>query len=188
MEFGRNRSSADFIYISSLPYLSYTTNHYCSEGTDCIFSQLQKKIDHLVHHPYNAQQIYAQLAPLIENPSEGHALKCYNIKNEIVECSHNQICGLDYDPQAKQVRSRGCQSSYGARVFIYDADDYSAFHIECSRNLCNDDATLTQIKTILTNHGLTDSDGRRVVAGINKTAYSFSLLILALISVIILCF
>jgi hypothetical protein len=184
VEFGKNRSSADFIYISSSPYLSYTTNYYCSKETNCVFSPLQKRINQMVRRTYNATHIYEQLAPLIENPLRTHAVKCYNMTKKIVKCSHDQVCGLSYDQQAQDVRARGCQLSPGARVFVYDADYYSALHIECTRNLCNDDATIARIKSILASNNLTDANGRRIAVGTKEMA-SFSLLTFALISIII---
>jgi len=184
VEFGKNRSSADFIYISPLPYLSYTISHFCSDGTDCVFSNLQKKIDKMVRRTYNAKDIYDQLAPLIKNSSRSGPIQCYNIKNEIVKCSRGQICGLSYNQKEKEIRARGCHSGRDTRVFVYDSDYYTALHIDCNRNLCNDEATLTRIKTILTENALTDSNGRRLSAG-TKEIFSFPLLTFALISALI---
>jgi hypothetical protein len=109
------------------------------------------------------------------------------MEKKIVVCSHDEVCGLSYDQQTQTVRARGCQLSPGARVFVYDADYYSALHIECTHNLCNDDATLTKIKMILVNNGLTDKNGRRITSG-TKGLASFRLLTFTLISVVLFYF
>lgn len=184
VELGRNRSSADFIYINSLPYLSYSINHYCSDRTECVFDNIQKKINKMVRRSYNAKDVYEQLAPLIENSSRSHNIECYTMDGEVIQCAHNQICGLSYNQREQEIRARGCHFGHEARVFVYDAEYYSALHIDCTRNLCNDEETLTKIKSILAQNGLTDDKGRRIAAG-TKEMVSFPLLTLALIFAII---
>jgi hypothetical protein len=188
VELGKNLSSADLIYITpSLPYLSYKINHYCSDRTKCVFKNIQKKIDKMVRRSYNATDIYAQLEPLIQGSSQNDPIECYNNKTKIVQCAHNQICGLSYDQQKQEIRARGCHSAHGPRVFVYDAEYYSALHIDCTRNLCNDEETLTKVKSILAKNGLTDANARRIAAG-TKEIVSFPLLIFALIFAIIFYF
>jgi hypothetical protein len=138
----------------------------------------------MIGRAYDAGRIYGQIAPFIENPSRNGSIQCYNDKNEIVICSSNEICTFDYDQRAVKFRSRVCEKNGSPVVSIYDGGSYSSFGISCDRSLCNDDATFAQIKTILTNNGLTDSNGRRVAAG-TKGIASTLLLTLALISVIV---
>lgn len=163
VELGKQRSTADFIYISSKPHLSYTINHYCSDQTDCVLKDLQNKIDGMVSKSYNADGVYEELSLLVQDSSREGPLKCYNMKDEEVECSDKEICGLSYDQQAKTIRAKGCDVGNEARVFIYDSKDYSALHIDCNRDLCNDEKTLTSVKDLLIKNGLTDADGRRIV-------------------------
>ena len=181
VELGKNRSNADFIYINSKPYLSYTINHYCSDQTECVFKDLQKKIDQMVRRTYNTQDIYGQLAPSIKDSSRNDPLQCYDMKNEVVECSEKEICGLSYDQQKNEFRARGCDVGSEARVFVYDADTYSALHIDCDRNLCNDEKTLADVKNILVKSGLIGPDGRRVLSNGMKQFLSFPLFALTLI-------
>lgn len=176
VELGKQRSTADFIYISSKPHLSYTINHYCSNQSDCVFKDLQQKIDRMVSRAYNSDQIYEQLSPLIKGSLREGPLKCYNIKDEVVECSEKEICGLSYDQDKKKIRARGCDVGDEARVFIYDADYFSALHVDCDRDLCNDETTLTSIKDLLVKNGLTDADGRRIVSNGIQQFISFSLI------------
>jgi hypothetical protein len=132
----------------------------------------------MIGRAYDTGRIYGQIAPFIENPLRNGSIQCYNV------CSSNEICTFDYDQRAVKFRSRGCEKNGSPVVSIYDGESYSSFDISCARSLCNDDATLAQIKTILANNGLTDSNGRRVAAG-TKGIASTLLLTLALISVIV---
>ena len=185
VELGKQRSTADFIYISSKPHLSYTINHYCSNDTDCVFKDLQKKIDRMVSRSYKSDEIYEQLLPLIKDSSREGPLKCYNIKDEIVECSEKEICGLSYDQKEKQIRARGCDVGDEPRVFIYDADYFTALHVDCNRDLCNDETTLTSIKNLLAKNGLTDADGRHIVSNGIQQLISFPLITFTFVWIIL---
>lgn len=187
VELGKKRSSADFIYMNPSPYLSYSIASYCSEGTDCVFSELQKKIDKMTGRNYDVKQISTQLAPLIESSSPSQTIECYNMENKVITCPDDQICGLSYDQQKKQSRARGCVPNSGVRVFVYDATYYSALHVECNRNLCNDGGTLEKIESVLAANGLTNKDGRRIAAGTKEIA-SFHLFIFSLIFIAVFYF
>ena len=176
----------DFIYITSGPYLSYTIQYQCSKETNCVISYVQNRLNEMIDRAYNATQIYAQLAPYLEDPSETTgSLQCYDMNNQIVTCSSNEICTLDYDQRSNKIRSRGCTSENKGRVSVYDGKSYTSFEIDCARNLCNDITTYTQIKNILADNGLTDANGRRIAAGTKEIA-SYFLVAFALISVVIL--
>ncbi|CAF1287401.1 unnamed protein product [Rotaria sordida] len=109
------------------------------------------------------------------------------MKNEIVICSSNQICSLDFDQRGNKARSRGCVENSGARVSVYDGGSYSSFDIECNRHLCNSDEIFRQIKTILIDYRLTDANGRRIAAG-TKQMISYCLMALTLISLVVYYF
>lgn len=184
VELGRKRSSANFIYINSSPYLTYSINYHCSKGSECVFENIQEKINKMVSHSYNVEQISRELAPLIENSSPTDTIQCYNIENEIVTCAHDEVCGLSYDQQTKTLRARGCEFNHGSRIFVYDASYYSALHFDCNRNLCNDDLTLANIISILAANELVNNNGRTISSG-TKEIISFYLFIFTLIFVII---
>jgi hypothetical protein len=184
VEFDNIFTPHDFIYITSGPYLSYSIHYQCSKETNCVISYIQNRVTEMTDRAYNAAEIYAQLAPLIENPSPGDPLQCYNTNNQIKTCLPNEICTLDYDQRSNRIRSRGCQSENIARVSVYDGGSYTSLEIDCARNLCNDIGTYTQVKTILANNGLTDANGRRIAAGTKETA-SYFLVSFALMSVVV---
>ncbi|CAF1012718.1 unnamed protein product [Rotaria sordida] len=137
----------------------------------------------MVDRNYNARIIYGQLAPIIENPFRNGSIQCYNMKNEIVTCSSDQMCSIVYDQREDIVRSRDCEENYKPGVYVFDGEHHSTFDIECNRNLCNTDETLSQVKNIFNNHGLTDANGRRIADGNKKMVSSF-LMTLAMIFII----
>ncbi|CAF3314716.1 unnamed protein product [Rotaria sp. Silwood2] len=175
--------SADYFYISSIPYLSYSIKYQCSKGTDCVLSYAQNRINEMISRNYNAQTIYGQLAPIIENSSRNGSIQCYNMKNEIVICTSKQSCSVDYDQREHRVVSRGCSENNGPTVFVYDGEGHATFDVECNRDLCNTDETLSKIKIVFNNNGLTDGNGRRIADG-NKQMVSSLLMTLTLIFIV----
>ncbi|CAF1196935.1 unnamed protein product [Adineta steineri] len=175
---------SDFIHISSGSYLFYTISYECSKQTDCVLTYAQNRIDEMTRRSYDANRIYGQLAPFIQNSTRQGSIQCYNTRNQIIECSASESCSLDYDQRAKKVRSRGCSSDKDPTVSMYDGKSYSSFDVSCNRNLCNDDATFEQVKTIFVNNGLTDDNGRRIAAGTKEMASIF-LILLPFISIIV---
>ena len=180
VRFGTSGVSRDLIYIRSGPYVSYDISYLCSKETDCVISYVQKRLGEMVRLNYNARRIYEELTPLIVHPSRNGTIQCYDMKNSIVSCSPGQFCSLDYDAREKKIRSRGCKVIFYPRVLVYNGGTYSSLDVECTQNLCNGDATLAQIKTILFNNGLTNADGLPI-AGVAKAAISRFLVTLALI-------
>jgi len=167
--------SYDYIYITSGPYLSYEINYGCSQSTDCAAVYAQKRIDEMVARRYDAGRIYEELAQVIDNPSRNGSIQCYDLKNNVVTCSPRQICSLEFNTKTKKMKSRDCKDETdGAKVFLFDGEVGPSINIECNRNLCNTDATITQIKNILAENGLTDADGRRIAAGTKEMASSLS--------------
>ncbi|CAF1347933.1 unnamed protein product [Adineta steineri] len=175
---------ADFIYITSGPYLSYSINYECSKQTDCVLTYAQNRINEMTRRTYDANRIYGELAPFIHNSTRKGPIQCYNMRNEIIECLASEGCFLDYDQRAKKVRSRECKTYGTPTVSMYDGKSYSSFDVSCNRNLCNDDETFEQIKTIFVNNGLTDDNGRRIAAGTKEMASIF-LILLPFISIIV---
>lgn len=159
VEFGQERSSADFIYLSSTPYLSYTKNHFCTEGADCVLENLQNQIDKMVARPYNAENIFSQMSEFIDNPNRDGSIECYTKTNQIAQCPLDYNCGLSYDFENEEIRASGCQYSPGhrARIFIYDSEYYKAFHVECTMDLCNDLTTLAKVRMIFADNRLTNA-------------------------------
>ncbi|CAF4144027.1 unnamed protein product, partial [Rotaria sordida] len=115
--------SVDYFIISSLPYLSYSINYQCSKQTDCVLQYGTNRIDEMVGRAYNARDIYGQLAPIIGNSLKNTSIQCYNMKNEIVICSSDEICSIDFDQLENRIISRDCKQSYGPRVYVYDRED-----------------------------------------------------------------
>ncbi|CAF1036088.1 unnamed protein product [Rotaria sp. Silwood1] len=129
---------------------------------------------------YNPQIIYGEIAPIIENPSRNGTIQCYNTRNATITCGSKEFCNLDYDQRENKFRSRGCKQNIEPRVHVYDGRSYSSFEIGCNRDLCNNDETLSKIKTILINYGLIDDNGRRIAQG-NIKMVSLLLMLSALI-------
>jgi hypothetical protein len=170
--------SYDYIYITSGPYLSYSIDYVCSKNTDCPANYAENRIDEMVAREYDARRIYGQLAPLIGSPSQNGSIQCYDMSNRAVICSPGQHCTLNLDTKKKKMKSRGCTSEDGgARVYLFDGDLSPSLHVECTLNLCNGDATLDQIKSILAENGLTDANGRRIAAGTKEMASFLSVTI-----------
>ncbi|CAF1591977.1 unnamed protein product [Rotaria sp. Silwood1] len=138
----------------------------------------------MVGRNYNAQRIYQQIAPLIENPFRNGSIQCYDEKNQIGLCSSNQVCAFIFDQKGNKVKSRGCALNTQGKVSVYDGDSYTQFDIECNRPLCNTDETFQQIKTILIEHRLIDVNGRRIAAG-TKQMISYLLMISTLIFIVV---
>ncbi|CAF1076511.1 unnamed protein product [Adineta ricciae] len=155
-----NSNSRDFIYITMQPTLSYDI-----------------RITTMTSQYYDISRLHAQLAPLIENSSTSNSIQCYNMKNAIVLCAPREVCNVDYNPRDHRARSRGCKYLSIPVVMVYDSETYTSFDITCNRNLCNGDTTLSEVKRILAEHGLTDSSGRRIAAGTKEMASVFLLLI-----------
>ncbi|CAF3390609.1 unnamed protein product [Rotaria sp. Silwood2] len=187
VEFDTLMLSTDSFYIRSGPYLSYSINYQCSKGTDCIISYAQNKINEMIGRNYNAQTIYELIASIIENPLRNGSIQCYNMRKEIVICSSDELCALDYNLQENKFISRGCSQYNEPRVHIYDGRYHTSFDVECNHNLCNTDETISQIKTVLANYGLTDTNGRRVADG-NKQMVSSLLMKLTLIFIVFYSF
>ncbi|CAF4200544.1 unnamed protein product, partial [Rotaria sp. Silwood2] len=122
-------------------------------------------------------------APIIENSSRNGSIQCYNMKNEIVICTSKQSCSVDYDQREHRVVSRGCSENNGPTVFVYDGEGHATFDVECNRDLCNTDETLSKIKIVFNNNGLTDGNGRRIADG-NKQMVSSLLMTLTLIFIV----
>ena len=172
-----NSNSRDFIYITMQPTLSYDIRYACSEDTNCALSYIQNRISTMTSQYYDVPRIHAQLAPLIENSSKSNSIQCYNMKNAIVLCAPSEVCNVDYNPRSHKARARGCKYFSMPLVMVYDSETYTSFDITCNRNLCNVDTTLSEVKRILAEHGLTDSSGRRIAAGIREMASVFLLLV-----------
>ncbi|CAF4692660.1 unnamed protein product, partial [Rotaria sp. Silwood2] len=60
---------------------------------------------------------------------------------------------------------------------------HATFDVECNRDLCNTDETLSKIKIVFNNNGLTDGNGRRIADG-NKQMVSSLLMTLTLIFIV----
>ncbi|CAF3784961.1 unnamed protein product [Adineta steineri] len=179
--FEHNTASRDFIYINSRSYLSYNVRYPCSKDANCALSYAQNRVNEMSDRAYNVTRIYDQLEPLIVNSSKSDSIQCYNIKNAIVQCAPTEVCNLDYDQRANKMRTRGCKYFSLPTVMVYNSETYSSFEIVCNRSLCNDDVTLSKIKTIFADNRLTDANGRLIAAG-TKTIASAVLLIFILIS------
>lgn len=178
--FSLRGTSRDFIYINSHFRLTYDISYLCSKETSCVISYINNRISEMVARDYNAGRIYEEIAPYIENPLQNGSVQCYDMRNNIITCPSGAICSLDYDPKGRRTRSRGCETNHGGLVSVFDGITYTSLHIYCVRNLCNTDATLDKIKTILINNGLTDSDGRRI-AGTTKGLASRLVVIFTLV-------
>jgi hypothetical protein len=187
VEFNKFSFSYDSIYITSGPYFSYSINYACSKNTDCSVTYAQNRIDEMVARDYDASRIYGELAPLIDNPSRNGSLQCYDISNKVVTCSPDQFCSLELDTKKRKMKSRGCATEYGTGVYLFDGDISASLSVTCARNLCNGDAILGQIKSILAKNGLTDPNGRRIAAGTKEMA-SFLSVTIAFIFVLVCYF
>ncbi|UJR16667.1 hypothetical protein I4U23_003567 [Adineta vaga] len=163
--FEHNTGSRDFIYITMKPYLSYDVKYSCSKNSNCALAYAQNRITDMSNRAYNVAHIHKQLAPLIENSTKSDSIQCYNMKHTIVQCAPKEVCNVDYNPRDRKARERGCKYFSDPIVMVYDSETYSSFDITCNRNLCNGDATLSEVKAILFEHGLTDGNGRRIAAG-----------------------
>ncbi|CAF1022230.1 unnamed protein product [Rotaria sp. Silwood1] len=133
---------------------------------------------------YNPQIIYGQIAPIIKNPLRNGSIQCYNMRKEIVKCSSDELCALDYDLRGRKYRTRGCYQSNEPKVHVYDGGSYSSFDVECDHNLCNTDETVSQLKMIFSDYGFTDANGRRIADG-NKQKISSLLMTLALTFIVV---
>ncbi|CAF1187499.1 unnamed protein product [Rotaria sordida] len=180
VQFNILMSSSDSIYISSGPYLSYSIDYQCTKGTDCVVSYVKNRINEMTNRNYNARAIYDEIAPIIKNPFRNSSIECYNIRQEPIICSTDYTCNLNYNQRENKFRSLGCNLNREPKVFVYDGGSYTSFQIDCNRNLCNNEETVSQIKNILSNYGLTDANGRRIANG-NKQMVSLLLMSSALI-------
>lgn len=90
-------------------------------------------------------------------------------------CSSSELCSSSFDTKKQQIPSRQCESDdRSARVTIFDNDLSPRLAVKCRRNLCDEDATLNQVKNILAEAGLTDANGRITSAGRKEIASSVS--------------
>jgi hypothetical protein len=177
--------SYDYVYITSGPYFSYEINYGCSQSTDCAAVYSQKRIDEMVARRYDAGRVYEELAPFINNPLWNGSIQCYDLNNNVITCSPRQVCSLEFNTKTKKTKSRGCtDEADGAIVWLFDGEVGPSINLECNRNLCNTDATLTQIKNILAENGLTDADGRRIAAGTKEMASSLSVALASIFALV----
>ncbi|CAF3158793.1 unnamed protein product [Rotaria sp. Silwood2] len=137
----------------------------------------------MINRNYNARIIYDEIAPIIKNPFGNGSVQCYNMRNDVIICSSDNTCSLEYNQLENKFRSRGCYPTREPSVYVYDGDSYTSFQIRCNRDLCNNEETYSQIKSILSKYSLTDNNGRRIANG-NKQMVSLLLMSSALIFII----
>jgi len=185
--FDKTATWGEYITIEKTPNptFTYVIDYHCSEGTDCVLSYAQNKTKEMIDRAYNTSRIFEQLAPLIEDPLLNGSVQCYD-NNNVKTCAPDARCVLQYNQKEKKVESRECH--YGRLVYVgvIDNDWRTSLQVGCLRDLCNDDATLAQIKTVLANNRLTDANGR--ISRATQRLASRLLLILALIFSVVFWF
>ncbi|CAF1344421.1 unnamed protein product [Adineta steineri] len=149
----------------------------CSENTDCLTAYAQRRIPEMVARKYDAARVYREIAPIIENSSRNGSIQCFNLDNNVVKCSANEVCSFEYDTGKKKMKKRGCETKISPRVFLFDGDLGPALHVQCTRDFCNSETTVAQVKQILAENGLTDADGRRISAGLKNIASSLLIIL-----------
>ena len=157
--FGKSFEDYETITISSESPLDYHFGQHCSTDTGCVIRDAQKRIDNLIRRPYNATAVYRDIAPNITSSGARDWYLCYKADYRWFRCNDHQLCSIDYDPIARQVRSRGCISSNSARVSVAKRNTQASFAIECKGHFCNSDATYDTVKNILHKHNLVYANG-----------------------------
>lgn len=189
VKFDNNWLASDYIYISPASYFSYEIRYVCSKDTNCVVSYAQSRVPEMVARNYSAESINRELEQYIRNPARNGPIQCYDLSMNNITCDAKSRCHMKFDMKEKKVTERGCDSLLGSltTVYLFDGNALPSLTVDCNRDICNDDTTLTQVKGVLHKYGLTNADGR-MIAGATKGFLSSLLMVLSLLFTVYTCF
>lgn len=178
-------SSYAHILISIKGYFAYYIHHACLKNAGGIDSYAREKVSEMVARKYDPQLIASELAQHIQNPGRNGSVQCYDLSSNIITCAADELCLVEYDTRRKRINLRGCDTpaSKNPLVHVLDGDMPPSIDVICNRDLCNDNATLAKVRSILYEHGVTDADGRVIARAIKQTVSSFIMMVSLIVTV-----